>query len=55
VLLRERAVDREQLAGSHDEPTRLEPVEDLPGQAALDGVRLDQDESPLHGHGGAVY
>src|SRR5436309_3041276 len=47
VLLGERAVDRQQPAGAHAQPAGLEAAEDLSGETALDGVRLDQDECAL--------
>ena len=55
VLLGQPAVDGEQPGGTHGEAAGLEAAEDLAGKAALDGIRLDQDESALDRHRGRVY
>ena len=51
VLVRELAVDLDELRGAQGQAAALEARQDLAGERALDGVRLDQDECPLDGHG----
>ena len=36
------------LAGLEEEPSLLEPGDDVANQTSLDAVRLDHDESLLH-------
>src|SRR5207249_3367786 len=51
VLVGERPVNVDELRGTHGEASSLEAAEDLAGQTALHGVRLDQNQSSLQGHG----
>src|SRR5215211_1106921 len=55
VLLREGPIDGQQARGAELEPTPLEARDDLPGERAPHGIRLDEHECPLEAHssGGA--
>src|SRR5918992_4073323 len=48
VLLGQLAIDAHVLHGDDREPLALEPADDLAGQAALERVRLHQDQGPVH-------
>src|SRR4051812_2533517 len=52
VLLAELAAHGEQLARAHGEAAVLDPLQDLAGEAPLDGIQLDQDECAFDGHCG---
>ena len=52
VGLGRRLVDRAQLGGDQAQALALEPGDDLPGEAALDGVGLADDEGAVS-HDGA--
>jgi hypothetical protein len=51
VPLAEIAADTEQLPGDDLEATPLDPRENFARERPAGGIRLDQDERALHGHG----
>src|SRR5207302_7178818 len=55
VLLPQLATGRDELRLSDLEAARLDPAENLAGEPALHGVRLDQDEAALEGHVSVWY
>ena len=48
VALRQGAVDLQQLEPDDAQAAALQPVQDLAGEAALHGVRFDQDQGAFH-------
>jgi len=54
VSLRQLTVNLEEPRRAHRQASALEAREDVAREAALNGVGLEQDERPLHGHGGRV-
>src|SRR5262249_43167737 len=50
VRLAELAARGQELAGADREAARLDPAENLGGETAPHGVRLDQDQGLLDGH-----
>src|SRR5581483_188562 len=53
VRLAELARRANETRGAQHEPAALEPRDDLAGEAALDGVRLREDQRALDGHAAA--